>query len=109
MRSLPYTYVTKEIVQRGDYINSSSEAIVNPQQQIFEVQNHLHDALLRPLSKYSSKQRFFPDGRYMEDYLFHPEKYLYGLHYIGYTINPEHLTHFEGKSHVKSSLAPIYR
>lgn len=43
------------------------------------------------IGKMSSKDRWSPDGRFMEDYLFHKTlKIFRTLDVIGFSVNPEH-------------------
>jgi hypothetical protein len=80
MRRHQFTYISKEIIQHEDV-----EGLVDS----VAVENHLHQALLRPTGKYASSKNLLPDGRYFEDYL--STKYFKKLKYVGFSINPEHI------------------
>ena len=81
MFSIPTVYISKEILQRSDHGKFSSE----------EMEAQLIQALTSPTGKMSSKDRWSPDGRYIEDYLMHKTlKPFRSLDVIGFSVNPEH-------------------
>jgi hypothetical protein len=51
----------------------------------------LIDALQKPTGKMASKNRWSPDGRFVEDYLMHTSfKLFQRLDILGFSVNPEH-------------------
>jgi hypothetical protein len=79
----PYIFVSKEIIQAHD-ANSFSWT---------QKEKHLQLALSSPTGKISSLNRYFPSGRYIEDFIF--QKMFNKLDVIGFTINPEFCSGFK--------------
>lgn len=74
-------YISKEILQHGDRDKFSA----------VDVEQRLIDALRRPTGKMSAKNRWSPDGRFVEDYLLHKSlKIFQRLDILGFSVNPEH-------------------
>ncbi len=81
LSSVPTVYISKEILQRGDQGRFSAA----------EIEAQLIQALTAPTGKMSSKNRFFADGRFVEDYLMHKTlKPFRTLDVVGFSVNPEH-------------------
>jgi len=101
---MPDVFISKEIVQRHDMDSIQYDNDVDVGNFAMDVQQHLNNALIKPRSKFSFRHRILPDSRYMEDYLFHPEKYLYGVKYTGFSLNPEHTARLNGKYHSEQAI-----
>lgn len=84
LNALPSVYISKEIVQGGDV-----EMFSTP-----EIEAHLIAALRGPKGKLSHSRGFFPDARYVEDYLKPTSlswKPMTNLQVVGFSVNPEHI------------------
>jgi hypothetical protein len=58
---------------------------------VVDVEQRLIDALQKPTGKMASKNRWSPDGRFVEDYLMHKSfKLFQRLDIVGFSVNPEH-------------------
>ena len=73
-------FISKEIVQHKDLSDGFDQNML---------EKHLYRALLQPTGKYSSVEHILPDGRYFEDFL--STKYFKNIHYVGFTLNIEHV------------------
>lgn len=73
-------FISKEIIQDSDRTSLSSQLI----------NDHLHSALIEPKGKFAARDNYFPDGRFIEDYIFH-RKWKSSLKVLGFSINPEHI------------------
>ena len=89
----PDFFISKEIIQGKDAARFSAPT----------KQAHLAAALLRPTGKLASSTRFLPDGRYVEDYLWHStSKLLRTMGVVGFTVNPEHCTELDWATVVRN-------
>lgn len=81
LNEIPTVFISKEIVQRGDRNEFTTEAI----------EEHFVKALRNPTGKLSSIKDYLPTGRFFEDYLLHKSlKVLKDMRVVGFTVNPEH-------------------
>jgi LPS sulfotransferase NodH len=84
LNALPSVYISKEIVQGEDAESFSTT----------EIEAHLIAALRGPKGKLSNSRAYFPDSRYMEDYLKPMSwswKPMTNLQVVGFSVNPEHI------------------
>jgi len=81
LNNMATVFISKEILQRGDHGRYSAA----------EIEAQLIQALTAPTGKMSSKNRWSPDGRFVEDYLAHKTlKPFRTLDVVGFSVNPEH-------------------
>ena len=75
--------MSKEIIQKQD---KGSNLHLHA---AFE--NHLATAMIKPKGKFKTRNNWFPDGRFFEDYFWKHFKVLRTLDVVGFTLNPEHV------------------
>lgn len=78
-------YLSKEIVQGEDFKTFEQG----------EIEDHLIQALTRPVGKLSNSGKVLPDARFVEDYMLPTHNWrwkpFHRMHMVGFTVNPEHI------------------
>ncbi|RYG96320.1 hypothetical protein EON65_54590 [archaeon] len=82
LNQIPWLYLSKEIVQSKDPLKYSAS----------DINEHLRQALVKPMEKIAYRHHILPSSRYMEDFVL-KKKHLVKLQAVGFSINLEHVPH----------------